>query len=167
MVPGLRDGIPLLRVAFVLWASALVRVGGSFLIHMPLSFGIRPPCGSRVLVSSHLLASASGPWWLALHSSGWASSLCLRLLFAPYRWQRGSWCSTLRPRVFESSWLSPVLFPLWGQAPVSCFFLSLRPCRSRSTLPSLAPSWWSPCPILWRALMTVSCGVLLVPSVFL
>ena len=93
--------------------------------------------------------------------------LCLRLLFAPYRWRHSSWCSSLRPRVFESSRLSPVFFPLWGQRPVSHLFLSLRPSRSHSPLPSLAPSWWSPCPILQRALMTVSCGVLRVPSAFL
>ena len=134
---------------------------------MPLSFGIWPPCRSHALVSSHLLACAGGHWWLALDPSGWASSLCLSLFFAPYRWWRGSWCSSLRPRVFESSQLSPVFFPLWDQTPVSRLFLSLRPSRSRSPLPSLAPSWWSPCPILRRALMTVSCGVLHVPSAFL
>ena len=60
-----------------------------------------------------------------------------------------------------------MFFPLWGQTPVSRLFLSLRPSRSRSPLSSLAPSWWSPCPILRSALMMVSCGVLRVPSTFL
>ena len=45
-------------------------------------------------------------------------------------------------------------------------FLGLWPCRSRSPIPSLAPSWWSPCSILQRASMTVSCCVLRVPSAF-
>ena len=57
-----------------------------------------------------------------------------------------------------------MFFPFRGPTPVSRMFLSLRPSRSRSPIPSLAPSWWSPCPILWRALMTLSCYVLRVPS---
>ena len=45
-------------------------------------------------------------------------------------------------------------------------FLSLRPRRSRSPIPSLAPSWWSPCPLLRWALLTLSCYVLSLPSAF-
>ena len=43
-------------------------------------------------------------------------------------------------------------------------FLCWRPCRSRSLIPSLAPSWWWPCPLLRWALPTLSGCVLSVPS---
>ena len=76
------------------------------------------------------------------------------------------WWSSLRPRVFESSGLSPRFFPFRGPTPVLCLFLVLRPRRSRSPIPSLAPSWWSPCPLLRWALLTLACYVLSVPSAF-
>ena len=38
----------------------------------------------------------------------------------------------------------------------SRLFLCWRPCRSRSLIPSLAPSWWWPCPLLRWALLTLS-----------
>ena len=138
-----------------------------FLILMQMSFGMGSPCGSSVLVGSHLITNEGCHWWLALDPSGWASSLCLRLLFAPCCWRRVSWWSSLWPRAFESSRLSPVFFPFWGPTPLSRMFLSLGPGRSHSPIPSLAPSWWSPCLILRRALMTLSCCVLRVPSAFL
>ena len=81
-----------------------------FSVLMPLSFGMRSPSGSGVLVGSHL--SMTGGSYLALYPSGWPSSLCLRLLFAPCHCRRVSWWSSLRPRVFRSSWLSPVFFPI-------------------------------------------------------
>ena len=83
----------------------------SFSALMPLSFGMRSPSGSSVLVGSHL-STTGGCQYLALYPSGWASSLCLRLLFAPCHCRRVSWWSSLRPRVFGSSWLSPVFFPI-------------------------------------------------------
>ena len=43
-------------------------------------------------------------------------------------------------------------------------FLCWRPCRSRSLIPSLAPSWWWPCPLLRWALLPLSGYVLGVPS---
>ena len=46
----------------------------------------------------------------------------------------------------------------------SHLFLCLRPCQSRSLIPSLAPSWWWPCPLLRWALLTLSGYVLSVPS---
>ena len=46
----------------------------------------------------------------------------------------------------------------------SRLFLCWRPCRSRSLIPSLAPSWWWPCPLLRWALLTLSGYVLSVPS---
>ena len=106
------------------------------------------------------------PWCFALDPSGWGSNLCLRILFAPCNCRRVSWWSSLRPRVFESSSLSPGFFPFRGPTPVSRLFLSLRPRRSRSPVSSLAPSWWSPCPLMRWALLTLSCYVLSVPSAF-
>ena len=72
----------------------------------------------------------------------------------------------MRPRVFESSGLSPGFFPFQGPTHVSLVFLCWRPRRSRSPIPSVAPSWWSPCPLLRRALLPLSCYVLSVPSAF-
>ena len=72
--------------------------------------------------------------------------------------------SSLRQRVGESSSLSAWSFPFGGLSPFSCLFLSWRPCRSRSLFPSLAPSWWWPCPLLRWALLTLSDYVLSVPS---
>ena len=46
----------------------------------------------------------------------------------------------------------------------SRLFLCWRPCWSRSHIPSLAPSWWWPCPLLRWALLTLSGSVLGVPS---
>ena len=238
---------------------------------LPLSFGIWSPYGSSELVGSHLYATSGCHWCLALYPYGWASSLCLRPLFAPGRYRRVSWSlsdvplcsrsfrmgfeplsevslralplpvrfswwSSLRQRVFGSSWLSPLFFPIrwygymttcialdpvrrlsfllgpisfwmgfnplsetslracrcrrvywWssrrprgfessglspvffpfrGPTPVSRRFLCLRPSRSCSPFPSLAPSWWGLCPLWRRALLMLSCYVLSVPSTF-
>ena len=113
-----------------------------------------------------MIPSAGCHLGLAIYPSGWASTLSLRFLFAPCSCRRAYWWSSLRPRVFESSGLSPGFFPFWGPAPVSRLFLSLRPRRSRSPIPSLAPSWWSPCPLMRWALLTLSCYVLGVPFAF-
>ena len=61
---------------------------------------------------------------------------------------------------------SALVIPLRGLTPISRLFLSWRPCRSRSLIPSLAPSWWWPCPLLRWALLTRSGYVLSVPSAF-
>ena len=87
-------------------------------------------------------------------------SLCALWLPARLLWP------SLRLRVCESSSLSHGFFPFRGPAPVSRLFLSLRPCRSRSPIPSLAPSWWCPCPLMRWALLTLSGYVLSVPSAF-
>ena len=71
---------------------------------------------------------------------------------------------SLRRHVSESSSLSAWSFPFRGLSPLSRLFLSWRPCRSRSLIPSLAPSWWWPCPLLRWALLTLSSYVLGVPS---
>ena len=87
-------------------------------------------------------------------------SLCALWLPALLLW------SSLRPRVCESSSLSNWFFPFRGLTPISLLFLSLRPRRSRSPIPSLAPSWWGPCPLMRWALLTLSGYVLWMPSAF-
>ena len=81
-------------------------------------------------------------------------SLCALWLLARLLWP------SLRPRVCESSSPSNWFFPFRGPTPISRLFLSLRPSRSRSLIPSLAPSWWSPCPLMRWALLTLSGYVL-------
>ena len=71
--------------------------------------------------------------------------------------------SSLQLRVGEGSSLSARSFPFRGLSPFSRLFLCWRPCRSRSLFPSLAPSWWWPCPLLRWALLTLSGYVLSVP----
>ena len=71
---------------------------------------------------------------------------------------------SLRQRFSESSSLSAWSFPFRGLSPFSRLFLCWRPCRSRSLIPSLAPSWWWPCPLLRWALLTLSGYALSVPS---
>ena len=73
---------------------------------------------------------------------------------------------SLWPRICESSSHSPWFFPFRGPTPISRLFLSLRPRRSRSPIPSLTPFWWSPCPLMRWALLTLSGYVLSVPSTF-
>ena len=73
---------------------------------------------------------------------------------------------SLWQRVCESSTLSAWSFPFGGLTPISRLFLSWWPCRSRSLIPFLAPSWWWPCPLLRRALLTISGYVLSVLSAF-
>ena len=71
-------------------------------------------------------ATDGGRWCCALSPYGWASNLCLRLLFAPCHYRCVSWWSSLRLRVFGCPWLSPVFLP------VPCYG-----CMSAST--TLAP----------------------------
>ena len=68
------------------------------------------------------------------------------------------------PAAASVSSLSAWSFPFRGLSPFSRLFLSWRPCRSRSFFPSLAPSWWWPCPLLRWTLLTLSDYVLSVPS---
>ena len=78
--------------------------------------------------------------------------------------------ASLRALLLPARFLVVVLFswvlPFLGSAPVSCLFLSLRTSRSRSHFPSLAPSYWSPSPLLQWALLPLSCYVLGVPFAF-
>ena len=131
-----------------------------------LALSIVLPC-PMVGLHDHLLCTCSRHLCLALYPSGWASTLCLRLLFAPCSCRRVYWWSSRRPRVFESSGLSLQCSSLSGvPTPVSRMFLCLRPSRSHSPFPSLAPSWWSPCSLWRRALLPLSCYVLSVRSAF-
>ena len=83
-----------------------------FSVILPLSFVLRSPSGSSVLVSSHFYTTGGCHYYLALYPFGWASSLYLRLLFAPCHCRRVSWWSSLRPCIFGNSCLSPVFFPI-------------------------------------------------------
>ena len=85
----------------------------------------------------------------------------LRALLLPARFLVVLAAASLRV-FWPLSWVLP--FP--GSAPVSRLFLSLRTPRSRSHFPSLAPSYWSPSPLLRWALLPLSCFVLGVPSAF-
>ena len=81
------------------------------------------------------------------------SSLYPRLPFALCR-RRHFFCwPSLRPNELVSCRLFRQLSPLWVWMPVSLTYHSLLPSRSRSHVPSLAPSWLSPCPTLWLVLM--------------
>ena len=90
-------------------ASVPVRPGGLIFCHFTTVLVLRSPSGSSVLVSSHFYTTGGCHYYLALYPSGWASSLYLRLLFAPCHCRRVSWWSSLRPRVFGNSSLSSVL----------------------------------------------------------
>ena len=59
-----------------------------------------------------------------------------------------------------------LVLPLRGSDTYLAFVPQLGACRSRSLIPSLAPSWWCPCPLMWWALLTLSGYVLCVPSAF-
>ena len=76
---------------------------------------------------------------------------CLIFLFAPCGCQRaycGPHCRCESARVLASL-LGPSSSR--GLPSVSRLFLSWGPCRSRSLIPSLAPSWWCSFPLLWWA----------------
>ena len=87
-------------------------------------------------------------------------ALCLWILFAPC----GCWRAYCGPHCGHE--FARVLASLSGSSPSGVrhlsrnLFLSLRPRRSRSPIPSLAPSWWSPCPLMRWALLKLSGYVL-------
>ena len=69
------------------------------------------------------------------------SSLFLRLHFALCRRRRCFCWPSLRPNELGSYRLCHLWLPLSVMMPVFLMFLSLWPSRSRSPVPSLAPSW--------------------------
>ena len=98
-------------------------------------------------------------------SFGRGFGLCLAILLAPWGCRRaycGPHCGRESARVLPS---------LLGPSPSGVRHLS-RVCssvggrRSRSLIPSLAPSWWCPCPLMRWALLMLSGYVLSVPSAF-
>ena len=132
-----------LPARFSWWSSLRQRVFGSSWLS-PLFFPVRWYGYKTTCIALYPVRSLSfllGPisFWMGFDPLS-ETSLC-----------SCSWCvywwSSQRPRGFESSGLSPVFFPFRGPTPVSRMFLCLRPSRSRSPFPSLAPSWWSPCPL--------------------
>ena len=95
------------------------------------------------------------------------SSLCRRLRFALCRRKHFFCWPSLRPNGLVSCRLFPSWSPLWVSMPASRLCRSLLPSRSRSPVPSLAPSWLSPCPILRLVLMTTFFCALCGPSAFI
>ena len=143
------------------WSSLTLRVvGGSW---------FSPLCSPGRRSASRSTYSALPP------VSGfffWAWSLLLRVRLRPLPDDSlgALWLpvlllwSSLRLRVGEGSSLSAWSFPFGGLSPFSRLFLSWRPCRSRSLFPSLAPSWWWPCPLLRWSLLALSGYFVIVPS---
>ena len=93
--------------------------------------------------------------------------LYLGILLAPCGFRR-AYCGPHCGRESER-----VLASLLGSSPSGVrhlsrvLFLSLGLSRSRSPIPSLAPSWWSPCPLMRWAFLPLYGYVLSVPSAFL
>ena len=105
MVHTLRDGVtpagsrlvcPRSGRRFSVFSLSLWAV--FFVLSLP--FGIMSPYGSGVLVSFLFCATDGCRWCCALSPYGWASNLCLRLLFAPFPYRCVSWWTSLRTRVF-------------------------------------------------------------------
>ena len=155
---------PCSRRRILSWLSSLgLRVFGSYCIS-PLCF---PDCRYAFKATCAALPPASRLSFVLRNISFWLGfGRCLIFLFAPCGCRRaycGPHCGSESARVLASLFGTS---PSGVQPPFSCLFLSLRPCRSRSPIPSLAPSWWSPCPLMRWALLTLSGYVLCVPSAF-
>ena len=80
-------------------------------------------------------------------------SLYPRLPFALCCRRHFFYWPSLRPNELVSCRLFRQLSPLLVWMPLSLTYHSLLPSRSRSHVPSLAPSWLSPCPTLQLVLM--------------
>ena len=135
---------PVAAGAFFLVSSLRLRVFGNSWIS-PLCFS---DCRYAYKATCAAILHVSRLYFLLGYISFWFGFgrflifLCALWLPARLLWP------SLRQRVCESSSLSHWFFPFRGPMPVSRLFLSLRPCRSRSPIPSLAPSRWSPCTLL-------------------
>ena len=115
----------------------------------------------------HLITPVGCHCCLALDPSGGPSSLCLRLLFARRGCRRVFLMVLTAAASLREFWALSRVLSFLGSGPcLECVPLLEAPHRSCSPIPSLAPSWWGPCPLLWRALLTLSCHVLSVPSAF-
>ena len=126
------------------WSPLRLRVFGSYWIS-PLFFpdhryASKATCTALPPVCRWSFMLRNLSFWLGL-------GRCLMILFAPCGCRRtycGPHCSRESARVLAS---------LIGSSPsgvrhLSRSFLSLRPCRSRSPIPSLAPSRWGPCTLM-------------------
>ena len=161
-------GFPCLRVGTLLACSVS---GASSLqsLQSRLPFVVGPPshsvCPSPALAvgwfGHRSVAPPAAPvCWAIVGSfvlgviSFWLGfGLCLGILLAPC----GCWRTCCGPHCGRES--VRVLASLLGSYPSGVrhlsrvLFLSLGPCRSRSPIPSLAPSWWSPCPLMRGAFL--------------
>ena len=147
------------RLAPFYWV-VLTELGGSW---------FSPLCSPGRRSASRPTCSALPPvsrlfFGLVAFSFGWGFGLCLTILLAPC----GCRCACCDPPCgCKSARVLPSLLgpsPSWVCHLSRICSLSWRPCRSRSLIPSLAPSWWWPCPLLRWALLTLSGYVLSVPS---
>ena len=143
------------------WSSLRLRVFGGYWISPLCShdrrYGSRSTCSALPPVSRLSFVLGKFSFWLGF-------GLCLTTLLSALGLPASLLWPSLRQRVCESSDLSAWSFPFGGPTPISRLFLSWRPCRSRSLIPSLTPSWWCPCPLMRWALLTLSGYVLSVPS---
>ena len=81
--------------------------------------------------------------------------LCLGILLEPCGFRHaycGAHCDRESVRVLASPLGS---YPSRVRHLSRVLFLSLGPCWSHSPIPSLAPSWWSPCPLLPWAFLSL------------
>ena len=179
---------PLLRVWGCPWRLTLDPDEWGWCLYRRLLFA---PCSRWRLLSwwSSLRLRVFGGYWispLCFHGRRLASrSTCQQVVFCAWRilllvrlrplpdnslgvmrlLARLLWPS-LWQRVCESIDLSAWSFPFRGPTSISRSFLIWGPCRSHSLIPSLAPSWWYPCPLMGLALLPLSGYVLSVPSAF-
>ena len=144
------------------WSSLRLRVFGGYWISQLCShdrrYVSRSTCSALPPVSRLSVVLGVFSFWLGF-------GLCLTILLATWGCQRaycGPHCGSESARVLTSLLsLSPS-----GVRHLYRLFLSWRLCRSRSLIPSLAFSWWCPCPLMRWALLTLSGYVLSVPSAF-
>ena len=101
---------------------------------------------------------------LALFPFGWASPSDRGLSSRPLAAGAITVSLTAAVSLWEF-WPLSLVLPLQGSAAYLAF-VSQFGALSESLIPSLAPSWWSPCPLLRWSLMTLSGSVLSVPSAF-
>ena len=191
-VPYLHNGVTLLRVYGCRWYPTLVSAGWGLCLGRWLSFAacsrwhllsgwsslpLRvlggswcfPLCSPDRGSASRSTCSTLPPvsrlsFGLGVFSFGWGLGLCLPFILVHWGCRR-TYCALPEAaslREFFPSLLGP--FPFGGLLPLSRLFLCWRPCRSCSLIPSLAPSWWWPCPLQRWALLTLSGYVLCMPS---
>ena len=113
------------------WSSLRLRVFGGYWIFPLCShdsrYNSRSTCSALPPVSRLSFVLGEFSFWLGF-------GLCLTILLAHWGCRRtycGPHCGSESERI---------LIGVGGPTPISRLFLSWRPCRSRSLIPSLAPS---------------------------